>query len=302
MTKAELIHDEAPHSKYFHTLPNMYDDDLNPYEYRLIGHFKRVGVSWEGTRKIADKTKMSIGMVGKTRKSLEDKGLIRVEFLTRKDLKERGFVDDKKPEEKTQIAVVFVVDVMEQNIARYSKGNNYAKGVHVVNTPVHTVNTPVHVVNERITNEEKQTKKGRGAKAPTPSKTHPLIQEWIDIRGLKVIDIGAPIGGTKYSAAAKRMAKWTTPPTPDEIRIAIQSSKSANYDFTWLETDIPKARLEKANAAVAPINPAHVRVEPTPDEDAPDREFIDITVAALSQRFNAKDEVQRVPTAEPTAA
>lgn len=141
---------------------------------------------------------------------------------------------------------------------------------------------------------EESAKKSRST---APSKIHPLVQEWINVRGLKIIDIGAPIGGTKYSAAAKRMAKWSQPPTSEEIRIAITSSKSAAYDFTWLETDIAKLRLEKANAAPAPINPAHVKIEPVPDHDAPDRELIETTITDLARRFSVKDEVQRVPPA-----
>ena len=158
-------HDEAPPNKYFHFLPNMYDDDLDPFEYRLIGHYKRVGTSWEGVRKTAEICKMSVGKVTKTRKSLEAKGLIKVQMLTRKDLKDRGLVTDLKPDDKNKICVVTVTDVMEQNTARYKT----ADPVHHVNTPVHGVNTPVHHVNKRRTIEKE------------PSVSHaPLLDPFFD--------------------------------------------------------------------------------------------------------------------------
>lgn len=150
----QLSHDESPSNKYFHFLPNMYDDDLDPFEYRLIGHYKRVGTSWEGVRKTADTCKMSVGKVTKTRKALEAKGLIKVQMLTRKELKDRGLVNDAKPDDKNKICVVTVVDVMEQNIARYKT----VDPVHHMNTPVHGMNAPVHHMNKRITNEEEPTK------------------------------------------------------------------------------------------------------------------------------------------------
>lgn len=177
--RTEATHDEGQFNKYYHVLPNMYDDDLNPYEYRLIGHYKRVGISWEGTRKIAKTCQMSVGMVTKARKSLEAKGLIRIEMLTRAELKERGLVNDPKPEAKTKICVTSVVDVSEQNYKRYrnlKQPVHYANTdpVHHMNTPVHGMNTPVHQVNERnntveeITIEEKES--ANADKSTTPSK------------------------------------------------------------------------------------------------------------------------------------
>lgn len=153
-TPTHLVHDAGAFQKYFHLMPNMYDDDLDPYEYRLLGHYKRVGVSWEGTRQVAEKCKMSVGQVSKTRKSLAAKNLLKVEMLTRKKLTERGLVQDIDPDDKVEICVVTVVDVTEQNVSRYAKSHT----VHHVNTPVHGVNTPVHQVNERITIEEEPLK------------------------------------------------------------------------------------------------------------------------------------------------
>lgn len=74
---------------------------------------------------------------------------------------------------------------------------------------------------------------------------HEYIQMWAEVRGIDSVNIGAPIH-TKYdTACAKRMAKWETPPTCEEIKAAISASKSKTYAFQWLEKDIPAARLLK---------------------------------------------------------
>lgn len=105
------------------------------------------------------------------------------------------------------------------------KGNRYTK--------VHKVHST------KVTKREK----------PTPSTTaplHPLIALWATIRKIDAVNIGAPIFTNKDLATAKRMAKWDTPPTEDEIKNAITNSKALAYAFQWLEGDIPKLRLQNA--------------------------------------------------------
>ena len=60
----QQIDNEAPFSKYFTMMLNMADDDLNPYEYRLLAHYVRIGGDvYETTKTTAMKTKMSSGKV-----------------------------------------------------------------------------------------------------------------------------------------------------------------------------------------------------------------------------------------------
>jgi hypothetical protein len=66
-----------PRRKYFTILPNIYDDsDLDPFEFRLLAHYSRVGDCWESVRTTAEKTVMSPGAVVKKRRSLHNKGWI----------------------------------------------------------------------------------------------------------------------------------------------------------------------------------------------------------------------------------
>lgn len=157
MNISSLSHDDGKSEKYFHILPNLYDDLLDPYEYRLIGHYKRRGTCWEGTRKIAEHCHMSVGKVSQARKSLATKGLIRIEMLTRKDLKDNGLVQDVDPDSSNKICVVTVVDVWDENVKRYSNPQSVNTPVHVMNTPCSPdEHPPVHTVNVRITSIEEK--------------------------------------------------------------------------------------------------------------------------------------------------
>lgn len=111
--------------------------------------------------------------------------------------------------------------------------------------------------------QKKGIKENKKEKSAAP--IHPLIQTWATIRGIDAENIGAPIYTAKDTASAKRMAKWTVPPTNEEILLAINSSKSKSYAFKWLEDDITQLRL----AGVKP--PPQVAPPPPPQEAEPPR-------------------------------
>lgn len=122
-----------PKNKYFHMMLNMADDDLDVYEYRLLGHYIRVGETFEGTRTTAKKTKMSLGKVVSTRNALEQKGYIRMD----------------KPETQADTVKVHIVDRMRENIERYCSPDEH---------PVQDMNTR-RSPDERKKNTEKKNHK-----------------------------------------------------------------------------------------------------------------------------------------------
>jgi len=100
------IRDEGTTDRYFHVMLNLADDMLDPYEYRLLGHYRRVcGAKnvpcTEGTRTTAERCKMSTGKVSETRKKLAAEGWIRITGEGNR-------------------TVVTLVDRMSENVARYS--------------------------------------------------------------------------------------------------------------------------------------------------------------------------------------
>lgn len=133
MTRQHITDESVSGRKYFHTLLNMVDDDLNPYQYRLYGHYVRVagehGACYESVRTTARITRMSPAMVVKTRN----------------ELTALRFIECVKSDDPNETIAVTVVDRWADNIARYSdKRSPHKQGVHQVNTGVHDINTGVH--------------------------------------------------------------------------------------------------------------------------------------------------------------
>lgn len=228
MTKQHLI--DPTKGKYFSQVLHMADDDLGPYEMRLLIRYMRVagrsGRCWEGIRATAEVTQMSTGMVTKTRNRLEELGYIKVKH--RKD----------------DTCIIAIVDRWAENIARYAhevdemeddefetptlNRKRTTGSVHVVNPRssgeqgVHVVNTSelesVHGVNERIyiTKEEepKKNKKKELPSAPAIAAQNAPSEQWPDetqgFYGLK--------GKTENPAQAEKVktddAGFTTAPSP----------------------------------------------------------------------------------------
>lgn len=133
---APKVTDEGREGKYFTLLVNMADDDLDPYQYRLFGHYKRVcgesldGACWESTRTTAEKCRMSVGKVASTRRELVELGYIEITA---------GTAD--------QTLAITLKDLMHQNVQRFAERSPHEQ-------PVHEVNATVHEVKQRRTKEE----------------------------------------------------------------------------------------------------------------------------------------------------
>lgn len=112
----QAITDRGDGRKYFTLIENMADDDLNPYQYRLLGHYKRVcgangGQCTEGVRKTAARCKMSAPMVIKTRRELESMGWLAVQVRNKKT---------KAGKWVTSGLSITIKDRWAENIARYA--------------------------------------------------------------------------------------------------------------------------------------------------------------------------------------
>lgn len=99
---------EVPRA-YYTMIPNMVDDlELSPYAFRLYAHLRRVagenGSSWQSTRTLAKKCKMSTGKVSDSKKELQHARLI----MITKCRCDRGEYDD-----------ITIVDIWKENNALY---------------------------------------------------------------------------------------------------------------------------------------------------------------------------------------
>ena len=88
--------------KYFTIVLNLWESaGLNPYEFRLLIHYARVGNCYESVRTTARKCSISVGAVGRARDALE----------------ERGFITVSRNERRT--LVIAVVDKWRENTLTY---------------------------------------------------------------------------------------------------------------------------------------------------------------------------------------
>ncbi len=144
----QSINGETGH-KYYHMMLNMADDDLNPHEYRLLGHYLRWaghgGTREEGIRTTAKVCHMGQVALRKARASLVAKGYLIVKEPT------KAQAEDGVPTKIT------VVDRWAENIARYAKDE-----------------TPV---SEQIQGVPKQIQVS--AKEPVSKQIHPPVSEQI---------------------------------------------------------------------------------------------------------------------------
>lgn len=117
----QVIRNDGDPHRYFHQMLNMAEDDLDPFQYRLLGHYLRWaghgGSESEGIRETAKKTKMSIGKVRIARAELLALGYLEVKEPTPDELKEG------KP------TVVTVIDRWQENIKRYTPVSKTTQGV-----------------------------------------------------------------------------------------------------------------------------------------------------------------------------
>jgi hypothetical protein len=105
----QQINDPSDLRKYRIELPNLYDDsDLDPYEFRLLAHYKRVGTCTESTRTTGTKCHMSPAQVSVKRKSIRDKGFIVMQEVP---LKKEGEFSYS----------ITVVDMWLENFKKYSE-------------------------------------------------------------------------------------------------------------------------------------------------------------------------------------
>jgi len=147
MTEKQRITDDSDLKRYRTEIPNMADDEMDPFQYRLYAHYKRVGTCTESVRTTAKKTRMSIGKVVETRDWLEQNGWITV-----------------KEQADSPTLKIRVVDRWLENMTRYDKS--------------------VHDVNNRSSGEQKRSphehQRSPGEPKKEPIKKEPIKKDSSD--------------------------------------------------------------------------------------------------------------------------
>lgn len=246
--------DDNSKRKHYRTeIPNMADDDLGPYEYRLYAHYKRVcgdlGECWESVRTTADKTQMSVGKVSSVRRWLVDEGWLE-EF-------ENG---------KLTLGIR-VVDRWDENLSRYQRSpheQDEDRGVHHMNTNaderspdehsgederspheqspesvhhmnagVHDMNKSVHHMKQRRTYKKEPIKNippaGAGETKPKPTRKRDLLWEAVLLENFRIrYKPGDKVPGRvsgRVNRIAKELRDCEPEPTGDEYTRFMESWK-----------------------------------------------------------------------------
>lgn len=222
-TSKQHVKDDAK-GRYFHQMLNMADDDLNPYQYRLLGHYIRVDNCWESVRTTARITRMSVGMVVKTRNSLQELGYIQLEIS----------------EHDTYL--VTVVDRMAENVARYANKKQqrspHEHGVHHMNT---SEGSSVHHMKQRRTRTKEEEKDIVAATATTQAATDwPVLNE----DDVTYPFVEARLSSDSVKGNASEDLNQSPPPIPNSAR-PLSSPRAQVTPAVSPSPALPKAKADK---------------------------------------------------------
>ena len=169
------IVDQGDARKYWIQIPNLIDDlDLDPYEFRLYVHLKRVagdnGKCWQSTATLAECCKMSTGKVSEVKASLAKKKLIII-TETKRDA-------GGKPHH-----TITIVDIWPANMAHYSQKNQQSKPAssprEVASSPHEVASSPHEIKNipsKNIPIEEAAAASKLKPELPSPNQNGDFAQ------------------------------------------------------------------------------------------------------------------------------
>ncbi len=261
----QVLDEERRTPSNFAMIPKMAQRELDPYELALYTNFCQTvgeknsdGLVYKSNATLAKETKMSVGKVKQARRSLAEKGYVKIRYPI-------------APGETTihAPAHVTIVDIWNTN-RRYCEA---LEGGHQKTTPGHVVTTPGHVVtpkNNHIRKTTEERKEVRVAKARAANPWYDAVKEvWNYTDALngeiqKMLQgISKRKGFKEYSLKVaitpSDLIDWRdwyreTKLSGDksinmlEERIKVQSSING-----WVEAGKPKARRSSQKPALIPI-------------------------------------------------
>lgn len=279
---------EGQEPTFYAMIPKMAIMDLTPYELALYCNYKQTasenGECTKSTATLATETHMSVSKVKLTRKSLEDKGYIKIERHT----------DPSGIENQTM--TVTIVNVWGKNHERYSRQE--------VTTPSYVVTTPqsqgdgegVTTKPQRITIQEEPDKKVESAPAPVaqePTTSH-LPANAINFDAFKTVtpamnDTIAFMNAQKYMQAFEAAFPANAPVklpnshtnretalfllkagyNPDDVTELVKQKIAEGrtaYKFAWLQTDMSEFLQAREKKKPNPPKLTYI-VAPPPDDD-----------------------------------
>jgi hypothetical protein len=113
-------------------------------------------------------------------------------------------------------------------------------------TPSKVAPQKLHPKTSRVAPRTYKDKSKEGGKSNPHSKADALIDAWASAMGFDGAAIGASYNSTARRKIANAMLKWDVPPTPEEITRFVEAKVKVKpeYEFNWLEDDLPKWRKQ----------------------------------------------------------
>lgn len=207
--------------KYFTQFPNIIDDsELDPFEFRLLLHFYRVGQCTQGVRTTANICKMSTGKVAQVRKRLEEKGFIKI----------TPFGDSVN---------INVIDKYIENGQKYRSSGEQG---------VHAVDTSVHAVDDRCSPHEhkKNPSKKNPLRIDLPFQSDAFLEKWNDWQTHRK-EKKSPLTTSAIKMQLKYLAKFSE---ADAIRMISQSIFNGWSGIWKIKEDRQQKKNEEQNPTV----------------------------------------------------
>jgi len=223
----QVICDLSDLRKYRTELPNLYDDaDMTVYEYRLLGHYKRVGICTESLETTAKKCQMSEGKASQARQSLADKGFVSLQKVQMDAMRYRY--------------IVRVVDRWIENFARYSglSLEEIAEQIKKASASPHEAGASpgegkkelIKNLDDRFAAIAKQLSELTGGSLNTSSAD--LISTWMEIHPdewiFKAIGLAKYNGARHQNYVDKILVGWEANGYPKTREEKVQGAKNGN--------------------------------------------------------------------------
>ncbi len=244
--------DEGSPSRYFAMMLHIDDDDLDPFEYKLLGHYKKLcglyntDVIFESNETSAGGSNMSVYAVRQARKGLVAKGCIKVQATNGRSI------------------VVHLINRMKDNLERYSKPDPYRKqegyqirnGSRAVFDRADISNSSPDIISKESKNKKKDSLQNAGAFA---------VSSLYLINDTDKLICSKPIQGTIP----------LNPPENWKTIIGVELNDNPKYaGYEKIESLPAPSKSEDPIPPIpaTPLSPPELRLLPPPRLTAPDED------------------------------
>lgn len=249
-----------------HSLPNKADDELDAYEYRLLGHYTRAcaesedSICHEGTRELAEACQMSTGKVVYARRQLRDKGYITFQMGRGDQPISVSITAERSPHEQRVVEAGDAVQDANESVHPVNDTVHEPPSVHVVNAnePENADNLARAVTSstesfKHLSTKDKSLKDKKTSTTALVSQiaNHPIWKAYSD--GYPEIKprIQAATAATTWNAiqilqGGIDKGEFALEDITETVRWQLGRARRVKYFITYVDADLPDYKAFKA--------------------------------------------------------